>query len=184
VDRLIKQTEEKMKQTVEAVRNEFASVRTGRATPALLDRLRVDYYGSQLPVKQVANIAIPESRLIVISPWDKNAIPAIEKAILTSDLNLTPNSDGQVVRIAIPPLTEERREQLSKVAQRMAEDGRVAIRNIRRDANSSIDDMEKKEHLSEDEVHRGKGEIQDLTDKYIEEIDEALKTKTEEIMEI
>ena len=184
MDKVIKQAEEKMKQTVETVRNEFAGVRTGRATPALLDRLRVEYYGSEVPVNQVANIAIPESRLIVISPWDKTVIPAIEKAILTSDLNLTPNSDGQVVRITIPALTEERRQELSKVAQRMAEDGRVAIRNIRRDANSSIDDMEKKDHLSEDEMHRGKDEVQDLTDKYIEQVDEALKAKTEEIMEI
>jgi len=184
VDRVIKQAEGKMKQTVEAVRNEFSGVRTGRATPALLDRLRVEYYGSEVPINQVANIAIPESRLIVISPWDKNVIPAIEKAILTSDLNLTPNSDGQVVRITIPPLTEERRQELSKVVQRLAEDGRVAVRNIRRDANSSIDDMEKKKRLSEDEMHRGKDEVQDLTDKYIEQIDEALKAKTEEIMEI
>jgi len=184
VDKVIKQAEGKMKQTVEAARNEFAGVRTGRATPALLDRLRVEYYGSEVPVNQVANIAIPESRLIVISPWDKTVIPAIEKAILTSDLNLTPNSDGQVVRITIPPLTEERRQELSKVVQRLAEDGRVAVRNIRRDANSSIDDMEKKKRLSEDEMHRGKDEVQDLTDKYIEQIDEALNTKTEEIMEI
>ena len=184
MDKLIKQAEEKMKRTVEAVHSEFAAVRTGRATPALLDRLRVEYYGSQVPVNQVATISVPESRLIVISPWDKNVVPAIEKAILTSDLNLTPMSDGQLVRIALPPLTEERREELSKLVQKMAEEGRVAIRNVRRDANKAIDAMEKKESLSEDEVHSGKDDIQDLTDNYIEKIDEAVKTKVDEMMEI
>jgi ribosome recycling factor len=184
VDRLIKQAEEKMKRTVQAVADEFGGVRTGRATPALLDRIRVEYYGQQMPINQVATISIPESRLIVIQPWDKGVIPAIEKAIMTSDLNLTPNSDGQLIRLAIPPLTEERREELTKVVQRMAEDGRVAIRNIRRDTNSSIDTMEKKENLSEDETRRGKEEVQDLTDEYIEKIDDALEAKTEEIMEV
>lgn len=184
MDKLIKQAEEKMKRTVEAVRSEFATVRTGRATPALLERLRVEYYGSEVPVNQVATISVPESRLIVISPWDKNVVPAIEKAILTSDLNLTPMSDGQLVRIALPPLTEERREELSKLVQKMAEEGRVAIRNVRRDANKGIDAMEKKESLSEDEVHAGKDDIQDLTDNYIEEIDEAVKAKVDEMMEI
>jgi len=184
LDRLIKQAEEKMRRSVEAISGDFAGVRTGRATPTLLDRLRVEYYGSEVPVNQVANISIPESRLIVIAPWDKSVIPAIEKAILTSDLNLTPNSDGQVVRITIPPLTEERRQELSKLVQKMAEDGRIAVRNVRRDTNSAIESMEKKEHLSEDEVRRGKQEVQELTDKYIEQIDEALKVKVEEIMEI
>jgi ribosome recycling factor len=184
MDKLIRQTEEKMKQTVEAVNHEFATVRTGRATPALLDRLRVEYYGQEMPLNQVATITIPESRLIVIAPWDKNVVPQIEKAILTSDLNLTPTSDGQVVRIALPPLTEERREQLSKLVQKMAEEGRIAIRNVRRDANKGIEAMEKKENLSEDEVHLGKDEVQDLTDKYIEEIDEAVKAKVDEILEI
>ncbi len=184
MDRLIKQAEEKMRRSVEAISGDFAGVRTGRATPTLLDRLRVEYYGSEVPVNQVANISIPESRLIVIAPWDKSVIPAIEKAILTSDLNLTPNSDGQVVRITIPPLTEERRQELSKLVQKMAEDGRIAVRNVRRDTNSAIESMEKKEHLSEDEVRRGKQEVQELTDKYIEQIDEALKVKVEEIMEI
>ena len=184
MDKLVKQAEEKMKRTVEAVQSEFATVRTGRATPALLDRLRVEYYGSEVPVNQVATISVPESRLIVIAPWDKNVVPAIEKAIMTSDLNLTPTSDGQVVRIALPALTEERREELSKLVQKMAEEGRVAIRNVRRDTNKGIDAMEKKDSLSEDEVHSGKDDIQNLTDKYIEEIDEAMKVRTDEIMEI
>ncbi len=184
MDRLIQQAEEKMKRTVEAVAGEFATVRTGRATPALLDRVRVDYYGQEMPINQLATISVPESRLIVIQPWDKSVIPAIEKAIMTSDLNLTPNSDGTVIRLTIPALTEERRGELTKLVHRMAEDGRIAIRNIRRDANSSIDSMEKKESLSEDEVRRGKQEVQDLTDRYVKKIDEAAETKTEEIMEV
>lgn len=184
MDRVIKQTEAKMQQTVEAVRGEFAGVRTGRATPTLLDRIRVSYYGTEVPINQVANISIPESRLIVITPWDKAVIPAIEKAILTSDLNLTPNSDGQVVRITIPPLTEQRRQELGKLVQKMAEDGRIAVRNVRRDANSALEQMEKKSELSEDELHRGKQQVQDLTDEYVDQIDKLAHAKVEEIMEI
>ncbi|HCU35499.1 MAG TPA: ribosome recycling factor [Armatimonadetes bacterium] len=173
-----------MKRTVEAVAADFSTVRTGRATPALLDRVRVDYYGQEMPINQLATISIPESRLIVIQPWDKSVISAIEKAILTSDLNLTPNSDGTIIRLAIPALTEERRGELTKLVHKMAEDGRIAIRNVRRDTNSSIDAMEKKESLSEDEVRRGKQEVQDLTDKYVRKIDEAAEARTEEIMEV
>lgn len=184
MDKLIKHTEDKMKRTVEAVAADFSTVRTGRATPALLDRVRVDYYGQEMPINQLATISIPESRLIVIQPWDKSVISAIEKAILTSDLNLTPNSDGTIIRLAIPALTEERRGELTKLVHKMAEDGRIAIRNVRRDTNSSIDAMEKKESLSEDEVRRGKQEVQDLTDKYVRKIDEAAEAKTEEIMEV
>lgn len=184
MDRIIQQAEAKMKQTVEAVRSEFAGVRTGRATPALLDRLRVSYYGTEMPVNQVANISIPESRQVLITPWDKSVIPAIEKAILTSDLNLTPNSDGQVVRITIPPLTEQRREELSKMVQRMAEDGRVAVRNVRRDANHALEQMEKRSEISEDDLHRGKQQVQDLTDEHISQVDELMQAKVDEIMEI
>jgi len=137
-----------------------------------------------MPINQLATISIPESRLIVIQPWDKSVISAIEKAILTSDLNLTPNSDGTIIRLAIPALTEERRGELTKLVHKMAEDGRIAIRNVRRDTNSSIDAMEKRESLSEDEVRRGKQEVQDLTDKYVRKIDEAAEAKTEEIMEV
>ncbi|NLJ34972.1 MAG: ribosome recycling factor [candidate division WS1 bacterium] len=173
-----------MKQTIEAVRSEFAGVRTGRATPTLLDRVRVSYYGTDVPINQVANISIPESRLIVIAPWDKTTIPAIEKAILTSDLNLTPMSDGQVVRITIPALTEERRQELGKVVQRMAEDGRIAVRNIRRDANNALEQMEKKSEVSEDEMHRGKQQVQEVTDDYVSQIDELAQAKVDEIMEI
>ncbi len=181
---VITQAEAKMKQTIEAVRSEFAGVRTGRATPTLLDRVRVSYYGTDVPINQVANISIPESRLIVIAPWDKTTIPAIEKAILTSDLNLTPMSDGQVVRITIPALTEERRQELGKVVQRMAEDGRIAVRNIRRDANNALEQMEKKSEVSEDEMHRGKQQVQEVTDDYVSQIDELAQAKVDEIMEI
>lgn len=184
MDTLIKHAEEKMKRTVDAVAGDFSTVRTGRATPALLDRVRVDYYGQEMPINQLATISIPESRLIVIQPWDKSVISAVEKAILTSDLNLTPNSDGTIIRLAIPALTEERRGELTKLVHKMAEDGRIAIRNVRRDTNSAIDAMEKKESLSEDEVRRGKQEVQDLTDRYIRKIDEAAEAKTEEIMEV
>ena len=181
---VITQAEAKLKQTIEAVRSEFAGVRTGRATPTLLDRVRVSYYGTDVPINQVANISIPESRLIVIAPWDKTTIPAIEKAILTSDLNLTPMSDGQVVRITIPALTEERRQELGKVVQRMAEDGRIAVRNIRRDANNALEQMEKKSEVSEDEMHRGKQQVQEVTDDYVSQIDELAQAKVDEIMEI
>ena len=181
---VITQAEAKMKQPIEAVRSEFAGVRTGRATPTLLDRVRVSYYGTDVPINQVANISIPESRLIVIAPWDKTTIPAIEKAILTSDLNLTPMSDGQVVRITIPALTEERRQELGKVVQRMAEDGRIAVRNIRRDANNALEQMEKKSEVSEDEMHRGKQQVQEVTDDYVSQIDELAQAKVDEIMEI
>jgi ribosome recycling factor len=181
---VITQAEAKMKQTIEAVRSEFAGVRTGRATPTLLDRVRVSYYGTDVPINQVANISIPESRLIVIAPWDRTTIPAIEKAILTSDLNLTPMSDGQVVRITIPALTEERRQELGKVVQRLAEDGRIAIRNIRRDANNGLEQMEKKSEVSEDEMHRGKQQVQEVTDDYVAQIDKLAQAKVDEIMEI
>ena len=184
MDKIITHAQEKMQRTVEAVAADFSTVRTGRATPALLDRVRVDYYGQEMPINQLATISIPESRLIVIQPWDKSVISAIEKAILTSDLNLTPNSDGTLIRLAIPALTEERRGELTKLVHKMAEDGRIAIRNVRRDTNSAIDAMEKKESLSEDEVRRGKQEVQDLTDKFVRKIDEAAEAKTEEIMEV
>jgi len=183
VDDVIAEAERKMQKTVEAVERELATVRTGRATPALLDPIKVDYYGTQVPLNQIASIAIPESRLIVITPWDPSALGAIEKAILQSDLGLTPQNDGKVIRLAIPPLTEERRKELVKLVGRMAEDGRVAIRNIRREANERLDKLEKGEGVSEDEVDAAKKRVQELTDKYIEEIDKLLERKSEEIME-
>ncbi len=184
IEDIIAEAERKMQKTVEAVERELATVRTGRATPALLEPVKVDYYGTQVPINQIASIAIPESRLIVITPWDPSALPAIEKAIMQSDLGLTPQNDGKVIRLAIPPLTEERRKELVKLVGRMAEDGRVAIRNIRREANERLEKLEKSgEGVSEDEVEAAKKRVQELTDEYIEKIDELLERKTKEIME-
>lgn len=184
MDRLIVAHKRDMTQTVQTTREQLASVRTGRASPALLSPVKVDYYGSKLPINQLATVSVPEPRLITITPWDKSSLTAIEKAIMTSDLGLTPSSDGQVIRLAIPALTEERREELVNVAQKMAEEARVAIRNIRRDANDGIEKMEKDEGLSEDEVRRGKQEVQEITDEFIEKIDEMLEAKIAEIREI
>ena len=184
MDRLIAEHKKGMQAGLEAIQQDFATIRTGRASPAVLDRIRVEYYGSQLPINQVATIAVPEPRLLVITPWDKSAVAAIEKAIMTSDLGLTPAADGNVIRLAIPSLTEERRQELSKLITKKAEDGRNAIRSIRRDANAGIEKMEKDEGLSEDEVRAGKKETQDMTDQFIEQIDELAEKKIEEIMEI
>ena len=184
MDRLIAVHKQKMQQTLAANQEQLATVRTGRASAALLNPVKVDYYGSKLPINQLATVSVPEPRLIVITPWDKSSLPAVEKAILTSDLGLAPSSDGNVIRLAIPSLTEERREELVKVAQKMMEEGRVAIRNIRREANDGIDKMEKTEGLSEDEVKRGKQDIQDLTDQFIAQLDEVLAAKIAEIREI
>ena len=184
MDKLIAEAKKRMKKVVEKLEQEYATVRTGRASPALLDRPRVEYYGSELPLNQVATVGIPEARLIMITPWDKGALRPIEKAILTSDLNLTPSSDGNVIRLEIPSLTEERRKELQKLVGQMAEDSRIATRNIRRDTNSGIDKMEKSEGLSEDEVARGKKEVQELTDDTIKNIDQIAEVKAEEVMEV
>ena len=184
MDRLIAQYKQQMQASVAAVQAEFDTIRTGRASPAILDRLRVDYYGSQLPINQLATIGAPEPRLLVITAWDKSAVSAIEKAIMTSDLGLTPASEGNVIRLAIPSLTEERREELGKLVNKKAEEGRTVIRNTRRDANEGIDKMEKKEGLSEDEVEVGKREVQQMTDDFAEQIDELAEKKIVEIMEI
>ncbi|MCD6351102.1 MAG: ribosome recycling factor [Armatimonadetes bacterium] len=183
VEQVIEEAERKMKLSVEAVEREMAGVRTGRASPALLESVRVEYYGSQLPINQVATVSVPEPRLIVVAPWDANALPAIERAILTSDLGLTPQNDGKVIRLQVPPLTEERRKELVRLVGRMAEDGRVAIRNLRRDANEKLEKMEKAGTISEDERDQGKKRVQELTDKYVEQVDAVLERKTEEIME-
>ncbi|MGD9518203.1 MAG: ribosome recycling factor [Armatimonadota bacterium] len=183
VSGVLEEAEHRMKRTVAAVERDMAGVRTGRASPALLDTIKVEYYGSQLPISQVATVSVPEPRLMVVAPWDVSAVPAIERAILTSDLGLTPQSDGRVIRLHIPPLTEERRKELVRLVGRMAEDGRVAIRNIRRDANESLDKLEKAGDISEDDRDAAKKRIQEMTDKYIKAVDEVLERKTEEIME-
>lgn len=181
---LISTAESNMQKTVEIVKREFASLRAGRATPALLDKILVNYYGTPTPVNQLASISVPEPRLLVVQPWDKSVTGEIEKAILKSDLGITPSSDGNVIRLTIPQLTEERRQELVKVIKKKAEEGRVAIRNVRRDANDQLKAKQKKGEITEDELRRGQDEVQKLTDKYIKEIDRLLQAKEKEIMEI
>ncbi len=184
VDQVLKETERKMKKTCEVFQKELAGMRAGRATPALLEKVTVDYYGVPTPVNQLANISAPEARLLVIQPWDKNSVPAIEKAILKSDLGITPTSDGTVIRLVIPQLTEERRSELVRAVRKMAEGERVAVRNLRREANEKIKKMEKNGEISEDESRRLLDEVQDLTNKHIKEIDRILAAKEKEIMEV
>jgi len=184
IDQLQKTTEERMHKTVEATRSELATLRTGKASPALLDVVKVDYYGSSVPLKQVANVTAPEARLLVIQPWDKNLLHEIEKAILKSELGITPTNDGQVIRLPIPPLTEERRKDLVKLAHKIAENGRVAVRNIRRDAIEKLKKAEKDHQIPEDDSKRAQEKVQQTTDKYIKQIDEILHKKEQEIMEV
>ncbi|WP_210432955.1 MULTISPECIES: ribosome recycling factor [Carboxydothermus] len=181
---ILKEAQDHMQKAIEVLKKEFATMRVGRATPALLEKVVVEYYGTQMPVNQLATISAPEPRLLVIQPWDKGALGAIEKAILKSDLGITPTNDGSVIRLAIPPLTQERRQELVKVARKKAEEARVAIRNIRRDANDRIKDLEKDKVISEDEGKRGQDEVQKLTDKFIKTVDELLKAKEDEILSI
>ncbi|MBE3585606.1 MAG: ribosome recycling factor [Thermoanaerobacter sp.] len=184
VNARIAEAESNMKKTVELVKKEFASLRAGRATPALLDKIMVSYYGTPTPINQLATISVPEPRLLVIQPWDKSVLPEIERAILKSDLGITPASDGTVIRLAIPQLTQERRAELVKVVKKKAEEGRVAIRNIRREINDKVKQLQKNGEISEDELRRAQDEIQKLTDKYIKEIDQLLNSKEQEIMQI
>ncbi len=176
-------TKMKMDKSVSLLAQELSKLRTGRASPALLDGVKVEYYGSILPLNQVASISIPEPRLMIIQPWDKTTLPAIEKAIFKSAIGLTPNNDGNVIRLPIPPLTTERRDELVKLTQRLGENTKVAIRNIRREANSEIKKEEKEKKISEDESYHSQEEIQKTTDEYINKIDEILKKKEKEIRE-
>ncbi|HXL04449.1 MAG: ribosome recycling factor [Firmicutes bacterium] len=178
-----RKVEEKMKDVVEATRKEFALIRTGRANPALLDRVNVEAYGDVYPINQVASISVPEPRLLVIQPWDRKLVPNVERAILKSDLALTPMSDGSVIRISIPALTEERRRELVKVARKVAEEMRIRVRNVRREAIDILRDKEKNKEITEDELRRGQDDVQKLTDAFIAEIDSLLETKEAEIME-
>ncbi len=181
---LLFDAEKNMQKTVEVVDKEFASLRAGRATPALLDKIMVEYYGALTPINQMANINVPEARLLVIQPWDKNTLPDIEKAILKSDLGITPASDGNVIRLAVPQLTKEKRTELVKVIKKKTEEGRVAVRNLRRDANDGLKSQQKNGDISEDELRRLQDEVQKLTDKYIKEIDALFAAKEKEIMTI
>ena len=184
IGEILDQGKARMEEGIVRTKKAFASVRTGRANPALLDRIVVNYYGTPTPLNQMASVTVPEPRMLVITPWDKSAMKDIEKAILTSDLGLVPNNDGSVIRLAIPPLTEERRKELVRLVRKDAEDHRVAVRNIRRDLNEAAKKLEKDGDISEDELRRAQEEIQKLTDRFIEQIDELLKAKEKEIMEV
>jgi len=183
-DELLADGDERMTKSVEACRHELATVRTGRASPHLLDRVEVDYYGAQAPLRQLANIAATDARLLTITPYDKSAIKAIEKAIMESDLGLTPSSDGNVVRLQIPELNEERRRDLVKVVHGVAEEGRVAVRNIRRDVMHDLRELKKEGEAGEDDERRAESELQKLTDAAVGQIDGLLKAKEEEILEV
>ena len=176
--------EQKMQKAMEVMTNEFRGIRTGRASPALVDNIKVEYYGSPTPLKQIANISVPEPRMIIIKPYDQSSLGAIEKAIMTSDAGVNPNNDGKLIRLNLPPLSEERRKQLSKVARDTAEKTKVAVRNIRRDGIKLVEDEEKKKTITEDAKFKLKDELQKLTEKYEKQIDENVSKKTAEIMEI
>jgi len=180
---VVRKAEQEMKRAVEATLKNFNGVRTGRASVSLVEGIHVDYHGTMTPLNQLASLAVPERRLITIQPWDPSALQAIEKAILKSDLGITPTSDGKMIRLTVPTLTEERRKELVKVIHKMAEEGRVIIRNHRRDANDALKKMEKAKQVSEDEVRKGNELIQDLTNKMIKNLDELLAKKEKEIME-
>ena len=184
LDDVFKDTEAKMNKAMEATRSDFASIRTGRAAPALLDRLMVEAYGSQVPIKQVASVSSPDGRSLLISAFDKNTVGAIRKAIETSDLGLNPNVDGGNVRLSIPPLTEERRKDLVKVIKKKSEEHKVAIRNIRHKAVDEIKALQKTHELTEDGVKRGGEQVQKLTDKFVKQIDDLVSGKEKEIMEV
>jgi ribosome recycling factor len=183
-DELIADARERMSKSVEAIKHEFGSVRTGRASPALLDRISVDYYGASTPLKQLATITAPEARLLTIQPYDKSSIKAIERAIMESDVGLTPNNDGNLIRLAVPELTEERRKQLVKVVRHITEEGRIAIRNIRRDVMHDLRELKEAGEAGSDDEHRAEVELQKVTDARIGELDELLKTKEAEILEV
>lgn len=177
-------SKDKMAKAVAHLKEEMASVRTGRASPALLTRITVDYYGATVPLQQLASVTTPESRLLAVQPFDKNAISSIEKALLMSDLGITPSNDGQVIRLQIPPLTEERRAELVKVVHQLAEDGRVAVRNVRRHHKDELERLEHDHDISEDDLKRAEKELQRLTDQHVDEIDEILGHKEQELKEI
>ena len=184
IDEILLDVEERMDKAIAALRSDLMGIRTGRASTALLDRIRVDAYDSQLPLSQMATIAVPEPRLITIRPWDVSTLGSIEKALLKSDLGLTPNNDGKIIRLNIPTLTDERRRDLAKMVNRRVEEGRVAIRNLRRDGLKDLEALEKNKEISEDELYGAKDDLQKLTDTYVKKIDEIGEQKHAEIMEV
>jgi ribosome recycling factor len=181
---ILKDAEERMAKSVASLKQAFSKVRTGRAHASLLDHIKVDYYGSDVPLSQVANIAVSEARTLTITPWEKPMVPVVEKAIMTSDLGLNPSTSGQVIRVNLPPLTEERRRDMIKVVRAEAEAGRVAVRNIRRDANGDFKDLLKEKEITEDEERGAEDAVQKLTDKYIADVDALLQQKEQDLMEI
>jgi ribosome recycling factor len=184
IDEIIKDAEVRMGKSIDALHTEFKKIRTGRAHPSLLDQVHVDYYGADTPINQVANVTVEDSRTLAVTPWEKDMVSKVEKAIMNSDLGLNPSSAGTVIRIPMPPLTEERRRDLVKVVKNEAEQARVAIRNIRRDANSDFKDLLKEKEISEDEERNAEEKIQKLTDKYVGKIDKVLADKEAELMEV
>lgn len=181
---ILKQLDERMEKALGAVKRDFATVRAGRANAGMLDRIQVDYYGSPTPINQLANVTVPEPRMLVITPWDKTSLADIERAIIKSDLGITPTNDGTVIRLTIPQLTEQRRQELAKQVKKMAEEGRVAMRNIRRDVNDSLKKLEKAGDISEDDSRRAQEKVQNVTDRFIGDIDKLLTAKEQEILEV
>ena len=184
MDERLQQYDNKMQKSYDNLQEEFGSIRAGRANPHVLDKLRIDYYGTPTALQQVANVSVPEPRMLLIQPWEPNMVREIEKAILTSDLGINPTNDGKVIRLTFPELTEERRKDLAKDAKKKGENAKVAIRNIRRDANDSLKKMSKSIDLSEDEMKQLEDEVQKLTDKYIAKVDKAVEEKTKEILTV
>lgn len=180
----LKVYEEKMDKTLDSLTNEYAGIRAGRANPHVLDKIKVDYYGTPTPIQQVGNISVPEARIILIQPWEKSLLKAIEKAIQTSDLGINPNNDGSCIRLVFPELTEDRRKELAKDVKKKGENAKVAVRNIRRDANDTFKKMEKNDEITEDELKEATDKIQKITDKAIEKIDKAVENKTKEILTV
>jgi ribosome recycling factor len=183
-DQILREADDKMKKAVSVNIEDLSSIRSGRASPSLLQRIQVDYYGTKVPINQLANLSVPEPRLLIVAPYDPNSVSAIEKAILASDLGITPNNDGQVVRLAFPQLTEDRRKELIKVAHVRAEEGRVAVRNVRRHAKQELEKLKKDGTLSEDEERAAENELQKLTDKHVGEVDGNLERKEKELSEV
>jgi len=181
---VIEDAKDRMEKSLSNTQAELGTVRTGRATPSLLDTVKVDYYGSMMPLKQVANIAVPEPRMLTVHPWDRSMLAPIEKAIMKADIGITPNNDGHIIRLPIPALTEERRKELVKVVHKLGEDGRIAIRNVRRDALNTLKKAQKDKEISEDEENNAGIDIQEVTDDYIKKIDDMVKAKEKEVMEV
>jgi ribosome recycling factor len=184
VEEVLQETERKMRKAVDTTGDKFSTVRTGKASTSLLNRVVVDYYGQSTPLNQISSISAPEPSLLIVAPYDKSSLKDIERAILQSDLGLNPSNDGQVLRLPIPKLTEERRKEMIKVVRNEAEEGRVAVRNVRREGIEDLRAFEKESEITEDDLHRGQDEIQKLTDRFIHEIDDMLKTKEKELMEV